>query len=58
MQKGKIKFYNKVRKFGFITGDDGNDYFFQATGPAYSTHLSLLTTTNVLTLLAAEHLNK
>ena len=32
MQKGKIKFYNKARKFGFIVGDDGNDYFFHELG--------------------------
>lgn len=26
--KGKIKFYNNNKNYGFIAGDDGNDYFF------------------------------
>ena len=43
MQNGKIKFYNKARKFGFIAGDDGNDYFFHETGPVSYTHLTLPT---------------
>lgn len=25
--KGKIKFFNTKRGYGFITGEDGNDYF-------------------------------
>lgn len=25
--KGKVKFFNGMRGFGFITGDDGNEYF-------------------------------
>jgi len=28
MQNGKVKFYNKKKRYGFITGDDGVDYFF------------------------------
>ena len=32
MENGKVKFYNKEKKFGFITGDDGKDYFFHASG--------------------------
>tara|TARA_B110000438_G_scaffold159943_1_gene153161 strand:+ start:372 stop:593 length:222 start_codon:yes stop_codon:yes gene_type:complete len=32
MQNGKVKFYNKEKKFGFITGDDGKDYFFHSSG--------------------------
>jgi len=24
---GKVKFFNKMKGFGFITGDDGKDYF-------------------------------
>tara|TARA_B100001750_G_scaffold130924_1_gene104100 strand:+ start:143 stop:340 length:198 start_codon:yes stop_codon:yes gene_type:complete len=39
MQKGKIKFYNKARKFGFITGDDGNDYFFHETGLSHEIYV-------------------
>ena len=31
MENGKVKFYNKEKKFGFITGDDGKDYFFHAS---------------------------
>lgn len=25
--KGKVKFFNNEKRFGFITGDDGKDYF-------------------------------
>ncbi|MCC8077593.1 MAG: cold shock domain-containing protein [Oscillospiraceae bacterium] len=25
--KGKIKFFNTKKGYGFITGEDGNDYF-------------------------------
>lgn len=25
--KGKVKFYDAVKEFGFITGEDGKDYF-------------------------------
>ena len=24
---GKVKFFNQEKRFGFITGDDGKDYF-------------------------------
>jgi CspA family cold shock protein len=27
-----VKFFNKMKKFGFIHGDDGNDYFVHETG--------------------------
>jgi len=30
--KGKVKFFNIKKEFGFITGDDGKDYFVHATG--------------------------
>lgn len=30
--KGKVKFFNEMKEFGFITGEDGNDYFFHKTG--------------------------
>ncbi|MBU0666110.1 MAG: cold shock domain-containing protein [Nanoarchaeota archaeon] len=25
--KGKVKFFNAAKRFGFITGEDGKDYF-------------------------------
>lgn len=25
--KGKVKWYNRIKEYGFITGEDGNDYF-------------------------------
>lgn len=25
--KGKVKFFNEAKHFGFINGDDGTDYF-------------------------------
>jgi CspA family cold shock protein len=25
--KGKVKFYNPMKRFGFITGEDGKEYF-------------------------------
>ncbi|MEK6894791.1 MAG: cold shock domain-containing protein [Nanoarchaeota archaeon] len=30
--KGKIKFFNDIKGFGFITGEDGKDYFLHSTG--------------------------
>ena len=32
MENGKVKFYNKEKKYGFIAGDSGKDYFFHSTG--------------------------
>ena len=29
--KGKVKFFNKLKEFGFITGEDGKDYFVHKT---------------------------
>jgi cold shock protein len=31
-ESGKVKFFNIVKGFGFITGTDGKDYFFHFTG--------------------------
>ncbi len=30
--KGKVKFFNEVKGFGFITAEDGNEYFVHSTG--------------------------
>jgi len=30
--KGKVKFFNLEKEFGFIIGDDGKDYFVHKTG--------------------------
>jgi len=30
--KGKVKFFNSEKEFGFIIGDDGKDYFVHKTG--------------------------
>ena len=30
--KGKIKFFNEMKGFGFVTGEDGKDYFIHSTG--------------------------
>ncbi|MFH1500798.1 MAG: cold shock domain-containing protein [archaeon] len=30
--KGKVKFYNEMKAFGFITGEDGKDYFVHESG--------------------------
>ena len=32
MLKGKVKFYNTTKRYGFITGDDGPDYFIHQSG--------------------------
>jgi len=29
--KGKVKFFNSEKEFGFITGEDGKDYFVHKT---------------------------
>ncbi len=32
--KGKVKFFNDVKGFGFIAGEDGKEYFVHSTGLA------------------------
>ncbi|NPV61803.1 MAG: cold-shock protein [Methanotrichaceae archaeon] len=32
MVTGTVKFFNRTKHFGFITGDDGKDYFVHASG--------------------------
>ena len=39
METGKVKFYNKEKKYGFITSDDGKDYFFHASGVSNEIYL-------------------
>ena len=30
--KGKMKFFNEMKGFGFVSGEDGKDYFVHSTG--------------------------
>ena len=30
--KGKAKFFNELKGFGFISGEDGKEYFVHTTG--------------------------
>lgn len=30
--EGKVKFFNTTKRFGFITADDGKDYFYHESG--------------------------
>ena len=32
MTTGTVKFFNRTKRFGFIAGDDGKDYFVHVTG--------------------------
>jgi cold shock protein len=31
MLKGKVKFYNRAKEFGFITADDDQEYYFNGS---------------------------
>jgi len=37
--KGKVKFFNQAKRFGFITGEDGKDYFVHQSDLAEGTNL-------------------
>jgi len=39
MVEGTVKFYNFKKRFGFITGDDGKDYFFHQSGIATTNYI-------------------
>ncbi len=32
MVEGTVKFFNRMKNFGFIHGDDGKDYFVHVSG--------------------------
>lgn len=32
METGTVKFFNETKGFGFIKGDDGQEYFVHVTG--------------------------
>jgi len=32
MTNGEVKFFNIVKRFGFISGEDGKEYFVHETG--------------------------
>ncbi|MBS3154941.1 cold shock domain-containing protein [Candidatus Woesearchaeota archaeon] len=37
--KGTVKFFNNLKGFGFITGEDGKEYFVHKTGLSEGTNL-------------------
>jgi len=37
--EGTVKFFNRKKGFGFVSGDDGKDYFVHFTGLAQGTFL-------------------
>lgn len=37
--EGKVKFFNREKKFGFIQGDDGKEYFVHISGLAEGTFI-------------------
>ena len=40
MVEGKVKFFNTMKGFGFIAGDDGNEYFVHTTGLEEGTRIN------------------
>ena len=40
MAEGTVKFFNMRKNFGFITGDDGKDYFVHTSGLTEGTSLN------------------
>ncbi len=40
MPEGTVKFFNTTRNFGFISGDDGKDYFVHISGIKEGTIIS------------------
>jgi len=40
MTEGTVKFFNMRKNFGFITGDDGKDYFVHTSGLTEGTSLN------------------
>ncbi|PIU75760.1 cold-shock protein [Candidatus Pacearchaeota archaeon CG06_land_8_20_14_3_00_35_12] len=38
--KGTVKFFNEMKGFGFITGEDGKDYFMHKTSLTAGTSLT------------------
>ena len=39
MVEGTVKFYNEMKNFGFIAGDDGKEYFVHSSGVKEGTTL-------------------
>ena len=39
MVEGTVKFFNDMKNFGFIAGDDGKEYFVHVSGLKEGTHI-------------------